>query len=47
MTSWSFLLISAYCSFRFSYPYYRTGLGILISTQPEAVVYDPWAFLKP
>jgi hypothetical protein len=31
----------------FSYPFFRTGLGVMVSTQPQIVVYDAWAFLKP
>eukprot|EP00195_Chlamydomonas_chlamydogama_P015988 CAMPEP_0202911334 /NCGR_PEP_ID=MMETSP1392-20130828/54688_1 /ASSEMBLY_ACC=CAM_ASM_000868 /TAXON_ID=225041 /ORGANISM="Chlamydomonas chlamydogama, Strain SAG 11-48b" /LENGTH=379 /DNA_ID=CAMNT_0049601799 /DNA_START=48 /DNA_END=1184 /DNA_ORIENTATION=+ len=31
---------------RFSYPYFRTGLGIMASGSQQ-VTYSPWAFLKP
>ncbi|KAL6762341.1 hypothetical protein V8C86DRAFT_2520375 [Haematococcus lacustris] len=32
---------------RFSWPYLRTGLGVLISTAAPRSVYDRWAFLRP
>ena len=31
----------------FSYPFFRTGLGVMISSQPVQTVYNPWAFLLP
>lgn len=32
---------------RFSYPYFRTGLGVLIATQSTTTLFNPWAFLQP
>ncbi|GFH08883.1 adenylate kinase, partial [Haematococcus lacustris] len=31
----------------FSYPYLRTGLGVLIAADTTTTEYDKWAFLRP
>ncbi|GFH15716.1 adenylate kinase, partial [Haematococcus lacustris] len=32
---------------QFSWPYLRSGLGVLVALPTNPNVYDPWAFLRP